>query len=368
MHVPTIRSLTAALAALLALSTAHAFEVGAPAPPLLFDELLQAPDDADPSWEALRGKAVVLTFWTTESPGCENMLRNLDDLMREVRDQGDPVEFIHVTFDSRETLEPFLADHPIEGWIGLNRDSSLILRYRVHVLPRAILVDPEGRLVARTWPGSLHADNLHRLAQGQDPMLRDRFRMNETRYPDAVTINLSPPQVYATNVDARFLLGWAFGIPETRVQWPGFSSESRYDMFTSTEGTDEDLHASSQRDIADWLGVSVRTETRETAVYVLTLGSRGAARLREGEGNPPDIVAWSPVRYEATDQPLSSLAATLEYELGRPVLDETGLPGTFDFKLRWELGNRGKLVEQLRKKYGLVLTEEFREVDYLLVD
>jgi uncharacterized protein (TIGR03435 family) len=41
-------------------------------------------------------------------------------------------------------------------------------------------------------------------------------------------------------------------------------------------------------------------------------------------------------RITATAQPIGRLATTIAEQIGRPVIDETGLAGQYDFKLQWD--------------------------------
>ena len=51
----------------------------------------------------------------------------------------------------------------------------------------------------------------------------------------------------------------------------------------------------------------------------------------------------APGRFEAMGQSITAFAATIATQLGRPVIDETGLPGGYDFTLTFmpDPGGRG---------------------------
>ncbi len=66
-------------------------------------------------------------------------------------------------------------------------------------------------------------------------------------------------------------------------------------------------------------------------------------------------------------------AGTLEYMLGKPVIDETGLTKHYDFELKWTVGGDerpapGVLTRALREQLGLELTAARRPVEVLVVD
>lgn len=53
------------LAALAASCASRQFDAGTLAPDLAIDRLVQAPADANPDWNSLRGNVVILEFWAS---------------------------------------------------------------------------------------------------------------------------------------------------------------------------------------------------------------------------------------------------------------------------------------------------------------
>src|SRR5207245_574871 len=79
----------------------------------------------------------------------------------------------------------------------------------------------------------------------------------------------------------------------------------------------------------------VREETRSMSVYSLTIVKSGP-KLQEV---PPDTLRAG-VRYSGTHMTgapatMAQLAKALENALGRPVIDNTGLSGKYNFTLEW---------------------------------
>jgi uncharacterized protein (TIGR03435 family) len=64
---------------------------------------------------------------------------------------------------------------------------------------------------------------------------------------------------------------------------------------------------------------------------------------------------------------MARLCETLELALGRCVVDETGLPGTFEIDLRADRPDADALRAALRERLGLALTPGEREVAFLVV-
>jgi uncharacterized protein (TIGR03435 family) len=58
----------------------------------------------------------------------------------------------------------------------------------------------------------------------------------------------------------------------------------------------------------------------------------------------------------------------LEGLLGHPVVEETGLAGSFDWELKYETQTPGSLAEALREQLGLKLSRAKRAVEFLMVE
>lgn len=144
--------------------------VGVKAPPLDLEDVLQAPAGSRVTWDGLRGKVVVLEFWATWCPSCVKAIPHFNQLADEL--SGKPVVFIAVTDEKKQTVLPFLANHPIRGWVGLNPSGSMFGTYGIDDgRPLTVIVRPDGVVDARLRPWAtpfpLKAQNLLNLIAGR---------------------------------------------------------------------------------------------------------------------------------------------------------------------------------------------------------
>lgn len=94
----------------------------------------------------------------------------------------------------------------------------------------------------------------------------------------------------------------------------------------------EQMRPKLQTLLADRFRLKLHRETREEPVYSLVVGKNGAKLepskdfhgLGGGKG-----------QFKANGASMEMLAGALAGQLGRPVIDRTGLTGAFDFKLEW---------------------------------
>jgi thiol-disulfide isomerase/thioredoxin len=144
-------------------------KAGMPAPPLSLKQTLQVPAGTKVSWEALRGKAVVLEFWATWCGPCVAAIPHLNELAQKYA--GKPVQFIAITAENEELVAPFLKKKPIRAWIGLDADRATHGAYGVQGIPVTVLVDAQGKLAGFTHPTGLTDKVLDDLLAGR-PLAR----------------------------------------------------------------------------------------------------------------------------------------------------------------------------------------------------
>jgi uncharacterized protein (TIGR03435 family) len=146
--------------------------------------------------------------------------------------------------------------------------------------------------------------------------------------------------------------------------------------------------------LADRFKLVVHRERQETDIYSLTLLS-GDGRLGPGLHHADvDCVALaaearrpgSRARTQTSGcdlsrdagslaiggRPLAQLANSLSNIVGRTVIDQTGLIGNFDVRLRWSAEHAppppSSLLVAIREQLGLALTSQKRPAEVLVVD
>jgi bla regulator protein blaR1 len=179
----------------------------------------------------------------------------------------------------------------------------------------------------------------------------------------------------ATNITIKCLLCWVFSensllLPSDRVSGgPSWIDSERYDI--DAKLADSQVAALDklspldrvvqtklmvQSLLADRFGLVVKNATETRPVYALVI-AKGGHKLHEpvpGSASPSEIVD-RPAKnmalrgeIRAHSMSISTLAHWLSGEgLGRPVLDQTGLKGEYEFDLKWtpDLNSPGTMPE-----------------------
>ena len=184
-----------------------------------------------------------------------------------------------------------------------------------------------------------------------------------------------------TNMPVRQLIVRAYGVqPYQVLGGPSWITSDRFDITAKAPGdaTPLQMNAMLETLLADRFKLKVRRETRQSDVYRLVKaradGKLGEAlkpaavncdmaRGRAG-GPPPGPGAGpapargpapagpmmgpcqfliAPGRFQVAGQSMAAFANSLGMQVGRPVLDETGLQGAYDFTLTFmpDPGGRG---------------------------
>jgi len=369
-------------------------EVGEPAPEITLESILQAPEGARSTREALSGKVVVLEFWGTYCAPCIAALPHLNTLARDF--EREPVQFIAITHESRAVVERFLSRRTIAGWVGLDTDESVFRAYHVEAVPTTIVIDRQGRLAMRGHPSDLTAKLLQDVlagravgkneskpappgintdagtSDGNDVLLRVVVRPTRSRgSPKMVPPGVTPDTHAFTWLDASLddLAGWIYGGSKVRRVWHvGELGADHFDVALSVPqgpGAYETLRAVARLAIETALGISARKVPQETDAYVLRLAE--GKRLLTPTASRGGYRSASPGQIVLVNAPVATLASVLELQLDRPVVDETGDGKGYDIDLSWQVGNQDALVDALRKQLGLVMTQEKRQIEVLVI-
>jgi len=165
--------------------------------------------------------------------------------------------------------------------------------------------------------------------------------LRSTRYPGPVNEAQSRERLVGRNMLLRGLLCSAYDYPWwDRMVQPADAPQGRYDLLlTLTDNSREMLRLEIQRQF----GLVAHRESRMTDVLLLEMDPAKVARLKITGGgsstaSPP---VWSSAvrRLAFTNEPVSIVAQTLGHQLGRPVVDRTGVSGNYDLLLQWTAQN-----------------------------
>ena len=211
----------------------------------------------------------------------------------------------------------------------------------------------------------------------------------------------------ATNISVRTLMQYdAFGIPGPQiVGGPAWLSSDKFDIAAKVDdATSEKIKTLSHEEetllnrqlvqqlLADRFKLIVHRETKELPVYALIV-AKGGPRLtlsKEADGGASISTNTSSGNGRMTAKGLTmarlaqSLTQTFASELGRIVIDKTGIQGRYDLALQWTPDNRSaaptnasnesstaagpSIFTALQEQIGLKLESTKGPVETLVID
>jgi thiol-disulfide isomerase/thioredoxin len=98
------------------------------------------------SLSELKGKTVLLDFWTTWCPPCQSDASSIEKLNQKYG--GKDLVIIGVSVDEdRDTVEKYLKKHPHTYPVVLSSENHMPPPYQIGVFPTYLIISPEGTLV-----------------------------------------------------------------------------------------------------------------------------------------------------------------------------------------------------------------------------
>jgi uncharacterized protein (TIGR03435 family) len=171
----------------------------------------------------------------------------------------------------------------------------------------------------------------------------------------------------ATGMWVRHLIAIAYDVRDFQVTGgPSWINSERYDIQAkepdsvvakmqklSQDQREELFRSMVQSLLADRFKLKVGTQTKELPAYALVV-AKGGPKLQaaksdadfkgpEGQGQRGKM-SFGMGDLTIPDAPLSMFARMLSLQLGRAVLDQTGLEGNYDFTLKWTPGQGEEMI------------------------
>jgi uncharacterized protein (TIGR03435 family) len=194
-------------------------------------------------------------------------------------------------------------------------------------------------------------------------------KMSPPRHGTAAftAVDADPAMVRYSNITLVNLLAIAYHVDSARISGPAWIDETPYDIAAKLpEGTPKDrAPAMLQALLMERFKLTVHKEMKEQKAYLLVVGKNGP-KLKDGrsEGGQNQML---PGRIMGGAMPLSMLAAMLARFAGYPVVDRTGLQGTYDIDLKFAKDS-SDLAAAVQEQLGLKLETGKAPVETLVVD
>ena len=194
----------------------------------------------------------------------------------------------------------------------------------------------------------------------------------------------------ARNASLHDLIKFAYGVHGSQiVTATAWVESSRFDVEGVPRGdgtpNDRQLKRMLQKLLADRFQLAFHRETRELPAFVLVLGS-GTPKLTptRAPGSLP-VAGVGPGQFYGVNATTTDFTIALQgAAMDRPVVDQTGLQGRWDFKLEWtpdpsQFGGRAlpvgppdrqppSLSTAIQEQLGLKLDARHTTVEVLVVD
>jgi uncharacterized protein (TIGR03435 family) len=163
----------------------------------------------------------------------------------------------------------------------------------------------------------------------------------------------TPDGISIHGVPVKMLVRETFGIEDDRIVGePGWTKSTRFDIEAKVNAEDapklKALKIDQRRTmllplLEERFGLKYHHETRELPMYSLVVAKSG---LKMKESAPDDPAAKDkprghmlrydgPGHIESTGTTVEMLSHILSRELGRSIVDHTGLKGPYDYELKW---------------------------------
>ena len=190
----------------------------------------------------------------------------------------------------------------------------------------------------------------------------------------------SPGHLAMRNVPLRYAIEWAFDLKDFQVVGPDWIKvDERYDIIAKAPGpaTNDDMRPMLQALLLERFQMKVHREKRDMNVYLLLPG-KGAAKVKPPASDAEPSLSGGQGGVSFHNQPISRFTFMLSRRMDRPVLDETGLKGNYDFTVDTSgLGFNGRAPEEtngpsiftaVQNDLGLKLEARKHPVDVLVID
>ena len=201
---------------------------------------------------------------------------------------------------------------------------------------------------------------------------------------EPIDIRILPNGVKITNLTLQNVVLQAFGVKRYQLSGgPEWMDSDRFDITAkvSREVPSSEILAMLRALLADRFELKTHRESREGNVFMLVV-ARGGPKLKESTATESRVSLFrnTPVDQPGVSYTIAGQKASMEIfasrlaemEIGRPVLDRTGLRSEYDFKLTYATNDdpdvSAPVYTAIQEQLGLKLEAGKGPIDMLFID
>jgi uncharacterized protein (TIGR03435 family) len=185
--------------------------------------------------------------------------------------------------------------------------------------------------------------------------------------------------LYATGVTLKILMVEAYGVKPFQFSGgPHWIDEDCWTIQATVEGVNAQLSIAQQAPmlralLEERFQLKLRTETKEMPAFALVVAKSGSKLTPHDPNSTAMELRALPGSWSFKNVDIASVANRLSRQLGRVVVDRTGLEGKYDLKLEWAReesadASRASIFTALQEQLGLKLESSKEPVEVLIVD
>jgi uncharacterized protein (TIGR03435 family) len=198
--------------------------------------------------------------------------------------------------------------------------------------------------------------------------------------------HLNGRNIFIENQSVETMLLVAFGVHRKQLaSVPDWVSTARWDVKgvpdVAGEPSMKQFEGMVQKVLAERFGLKFHWEKRDLSVYGVTV-AKGGMKLAKSVGDPngpPDMtgnggVGQRMIRF--TNTSMDDFAISMEFEMDKPVVNQTGLSGRYDFILNWATNETATsdpnappgVFTAIQEQLGLKLAPVKAQADVIVID
>jgi len=305
----------------------------------------------------------------------------------------DPAKFQFISIDDEDpkAVGAFLAKKKMAGWVGVDISGGVFAWYGVKSRPTTIIVDGNGKIVASTEIDSVSAADLQAVAEGKSVTFKPTIEIASSSglsatdattaplfavslskaAPDAKVsrVNHPPTGTDLLGVDAEYLVTEEFPIFADRYFLVGTLPDGLYDLRMNFVDVPNSEVASVVREaVLSALHLQIQPKTVTKNAYILK-ATDASKKLLSPSASTRKVKRgyWHGI-YILMNGTMDDLAYVLATGLENPVVNETGIEGTFDARFKVAGGDIDSLNAVLKETLGLELVQGNQEMSITVLE